>query len=304
MRTVTWSILCACIGFLIGGVACFGSELIISEIAWAGSAASSADEWIELQNQGEDSVALAGWTLSYGDVLIPLGEIGEDALDVRVSTLEAGAFFILERTDDTSISDIVADVIYTGTLSNSGVRIELRDPEGNIVDSVEVTESGWCAGSASDGDLPYCTMERTSDGGWASNNGIIRNGLDVEGNPLNGTPGQPNSAQVLAQWAPLIECTFPSDVGDILSGMETVTWEASDPNGEDSALSIAILLSDNDGEDWTLLIENLANTGSFSWDTSMVPSGTDYRLLFRAADSEGYVGESISPSFEILGSGG
>jgi hypothetical protein len=35
----------------------------------------------------------------------------------------------------------------------------------------------------------------------------------------------------------------------------------------------------------------------------MVPSGTDYRLLFRAADIEGYVGESISPSFEILESG-
>lgn len=301
MRTGTWCIVCVCAGILVGGVVCFGSGLIISEIAWAGTAGSGTDEWIELQNAGEEIVNLAGWALAYGDVLIPLGETGEDALEVRVSTLEAGAFLVLERTDDTAISDIVAGIIYKGSLANSGVNMELRDPAGNVVDSVVATELGWCAGSASDGDLPYCTMERTSGGGWVTNNGIIRNGLDCDGNPLNGTPGQANSAEILAQWAPVVALTSPLEAGGILSGIVMVTWEASDPDGPDSALSIDILISDDEGETWSVLIENLANVGSFSWDVSAHSSGTAYKLLLRASDAEGYQGESVSVSFEIVG---
>ena len=38
--------------------------VILSEIAWAGSAASTADEWIELANIGEAPAILGGWQLT------------------------------------------------------------------------------------------------------------------------------------------------------------------------------------------------------------------------------------------------
>jgi hypothetical protein len=167
-------------GLLLGGLACFGSGLIISEVAWAGTAASSTDEWIELQNLGEVALDLIGWQLAFGDVLILLGESGEDTLEVRTTVLEPGAFLILERTNDDTISDITADILYKGTLSNSGIPIELRNPEGVVVDSVLLEETGWPGGGAVDGEPPYCTMERTSLGEWTSNNGIVRNGLDAD----------------------------------------------------------------------------------------------------------------------------
>ena len=299
MKRVAWSALCMCIGVLVGGLACVGSDLVISEIAWAGTSASPSDEWIELQNLGEVAIDLAGWHLAFGDVLIPLAEASEGTLEVRTAVLGVGEFLILERTDDNPISDMMADVLYTGGLSNSGILIELRNPEGEVIDSVAPLETGWAAGSAGGGDPPYCTMERTSLGGWVSNNGIIRNGADAEGNVLNGTPGQPNSVEVLAQWAPLVELTFPNEAGSILSGTELISWVANDPNGTDSALSIAIFVSVNEDSDWILVIENIVNTGSFAWDTTAFGSEGEYLLKIRALDLEGYIGEAVSPVFEI-----
>jgi hypothetical protein len=288
-------------GLSIAGLICLGGDLVISEIAWAGTAASSADEWIELQNPGQVAIDLTGWQLVFGDTVVPLGEASEDAVEIRTTVLEPGGFLVLERTDDDSISDIAADVLYKGALSNTGISIELRNPEGAVVDSVILEEAaGWPAGSAGDGEPPYCTMERTNLGEWTTCNGIVRNGLDANGDAINGTPGQPNSADILAQWAPSVQLVFPAEEGSVLSGIEWISWVASDPDGADSALAIAILVSPNEDEGWNVLIDNLANTGSFSWDTAAHPSGDGYRLLIRALDPEGFIGEVASPAFEIL----
>ncbi|MBE0635126.1 lamin tail domain-containing protein, partial [Candidatus Bipolaricaulota bacterium] len=288
------------VALLMVGLAALADDFIISEVAWAGTAASSADEWIELHNQSEFAIDLVGWQLVYGEVLIPLGGVAEGTLEVRTTVLAPGAFLVLERTDDDSISDITADLIYKGTLSNAGMLIELRNPQGEVVDSAVMTgESEWPAGSAIDGDPAYCTMERTSSGDWASNNGIVCNGLDAEGTLLNATPGQMNSSEVLAQWAPTVEIVFPSEEGTILSGIELIAWTAIDPNGEEPALAISVFISQGDENEWILLIENLANTGSFSWDTTEYASGDTYRLLVRAADPEGYFDEAPSVVFEI-----
>ena len=284
---------------LLSGVAVLANDFIISEVAWAGTAASYTDEWIELRNGGDETVDLQGWQLVFGDTVIPLGELGEGTAEIRTTVLAPGSFLVLERTNDDSISDITADLIYKGSLSNDGVLIELRNLEGEVIDSVAPLETGWPAGSASDGDPAYCTMERTSLGEWTTNNGIIRNGVDANGNPVNGTPGQPNSVEILAQWAPVVEISFPSEEGSILSGTEWITWTATGPNGTDSALAISIFISQGDEAEWALLIEKLANMGSFSWDTTGTDSGEDYRLLLRAEDAEGYVGEAVSGVFEI-----
>jgi len=300
MKTVTW-VTWFCAVLMVGGIGCLGSDLVISEIAWAGTAANSADEWIELQNTGDTPIDLTGWHLALGDRLILLGEAGEDTLEVRTTTLAPGQLLILERSDDSTISDITADVLYQGTLTNGGMLIELRDPAGAVIDSVIPEEEvGWLAGSASDGEPAYCTMERTANGEWVTNNGIIVNGLDADGNPLNGTPGQMNSAAVLAQWAPAVDLTFPTEAGAILAGTELVLWVASDPNTTDASLSMAVLLSANEGADWVVLIEGLTNAGSYSWDTSAHPAGDKYQLQVRATDVEGYVGQDVSPVFTLV----
>ncbi|MCI0610803.1 MAG: lamin tail domain-containing protein, partial [Anaerolineae bacterium] len=76
-------------------------SVIINEVAWAGTtAALTSDEWIELYNPGASPVNLAGWVLKSPDGTPTIALTG---------TIPADGFFLLERTDDTTVSDIAAD---------------------------------------------------------------------------------------------------------------------------------------------------------------------------------------------------
>ncbi len=177
-------------------------SVIISEVAWSGTAASPYDEWIELYNPSPTDIDLTGWVLVADDGIpnIPLQGV-----------IRAGGFFLLERSDDNTIQDIPADQIYTGDLNNSGEFLHLKAPDGSDVDTANANQGDWPAGSAT----PYYeSMERRdlvpdSPTAWVSNDRIHRNGLDADGNPINGTPKQFNS-----QWPPTptpTETPIPTD---------------------------------------------------------------------------------------------
>lgn len=176
-------------------------QIAINEIAWSGTPASSTDEWIELRNNTSRDIDLKGWTLSWGDgeIVINLGEVKEDTKEVRTSVIPARGFYLLERTDDETVSDIRADLIYTGALRNNGEILVLKDPNGNVVDKANGNGGEWPAGSDAQGQVPRASMERTdptasdSDGIWASNDGVIRTGKDKNGTLINGTPRAENS---------------------------------------------------------------------------------------------------------------
>ena len=89
-----------------------------------GTTNSANDEWVELYNDGEN-VSLDGWTLSDG-VNLSIALSG---------TIAAGAYAVLERTDDDSAPG-TAFLLYTGTLSNSGSTLTLTDSVGRVVDRV------------------------------------------------------------------------------------------------------------------------------------------------------------------------
>lgn len=157
-------------------------EILINEIAWMGTRASSNDEWIELYNPNSEPVNLTGWTLS--------GSINLDfsIKETATPTIDALGYFLLERTDDTSVSDIKADYIYTGALNDEGGLIELKDSSGNLVDKADFS-SGWPAGDKEN----RISMERADKNTWETNNFFVSNGLDAEGHSILGTPRAKNS---------------------------------------------------------------------------------------------------------------
>jgi len=176
-------------------------QLAINEVAWAGTAANARDEWIELVNNTSRDVDLSGWVLRWEDVEIALGEVAGNTQEARRTVIPARGFFLLERTDDTTVGEVEADLIYTGGLANAGEQLELVDPSGAVVDSANAdAEDGWHAGAAGDEEVPFASMERVNPRGpdaatnWAANDGSVRNGLDADGGPLNGTPKSRNSA--------------------------------------------------------------------------------------------------------------
>jgi len=292
----------------LAGIGTMG-QVVIGEIAWAGTAASAQDEWIELRNVSDSEVDLTGWALQIGDGTIPLGEVAGATLEVRRASIEPGGFFLLERTDDTTVSDVEADLIYKGGLSNGGEDVLLIDAEEEVVDQVLAAEEGWPGGAGSDGVPSYASMERfdaaSGDADWGTNPGEeFANGLDADGNPLNGTPRQENGTVRLAAVVPRVDVLAPAE--GTVSGRVVVEWAAVDPDGDDAALPVSVILSQNEttsaeapGE---TLVENLANTGSFVWDTTTFADGT-YYVFVLVRDADGYATTSRSGAIDVVNGG-
>jgi hypothetical protein len=159
--------------------------VLINEVAWAGTAASSNHEWIELHNPSQQDVPLAGWTLTDG---------GDVAIAFTQQIIAAGGYLLLERTSDNSVSDIAADLIYTGALNDAGETLSLRDAYGNLIDTANAAGGPWPAG----GGALRASMERLGTGpdvpgNWHSNSGLAQAGLDANGQPLRGTARAENS---------------------------------------------------------------------------------------------------------------
>jgi len=164
-------------------------SVVINEIAWMGtSATNSSNEWIELYNNTASTIDITGWRL------VSAG--GSPNIIFSTSSIAANSFYLLERIDDQTISDILADQIYTGALANDGEKLELRNANNTLIDLIDCS-GGWFAGTTT---LRYISMERidssvsgTDSTNWTDNNQITKNSLDIDGNPIYGTPKAENS---------------------------------------------------------------------------------------------------------------
>lgn len=178
----------ALLGIQIWSVAADQSaSLVINEIAYRGTSASTADEWIELYNTSSDSIDLTGWQFLINSTPIALS-----------GTVAPYGFFLLERSDDLTISDISADKIFSTSLSDSGSVLQIKNPTGQIVDQV----SQWYVDLANPppGFSPRSSMERISPlvGGdvpqnWRINDQETMNGQSASGGLIFGTPARQNS---------------------------------------------------------------------------------------------------------------
>lgn len=208
-----------CIGIFIGHAingttAQAQSNVRINEVGWSGTEASSNDEWIELYNPTGNPVSLAGWTIESAD--------GGPSTIVLTGTIQAGGYYLLERTDDTTISNIPADKIYTGSLANGGETLTLEDNDTVVVDEL-LFATGWPAGTSSP---ERASMEWSS--GWQTSIGGS-GALDANGDPVIGTPRLPNSAGVPTA-TPTPSPTGPTPTP--LPPTETPTPEPTVPPGQ------------------------------------------------------------------------
>lgn len=133
------------------------AAIFVSEIAWMGTTNSASDEWLELYNPGIADISLDGWILE--------GEDGTPAVALS-GNIDADGYVLLERTDDESMPDVPADLIYTGALGNNGEVLLLKDANGSIVDEVNAV-GGWPAGDNTTKE----TMQRLDSGGWVTGAG-------------------------------------------------------------------------------------------------------------------------------------
>lgn len=166
--------------------------VVINEVAWMGTQSNWRHEWIELHNPGHVTVTVNGWRL-----------ITHDGMNIELTgEIAPRSHYLVMHSDDT-ISDIPADVVSSfaqgNHLRNTGETITLTNNLGEPVDTANADGGGWPAGNND----PKATMERidptlpdTPDN-WATNDGVTRNGLDADGNAIQGTPKAQNSVYVI-----------------------------------------------------------------------------------------------------------
>ncbi len=148
------------------------SQVKFSELAWMGTQTSTYDEWIELYNDSESDIDLTNWVIEAED--------GTPYIQLS-GIIKAHGYFLLERTDDTSVPDISADLIYTGALENTGERLYIKSPDGTVSDFVD----NWYAGDST----TRATMARkdfslpgTDSNAWITSVSVYSAGI---GTPTN-----------------------------------------------------------------------------------------------------------------------
>lgn len=183
-------------------------DVCINEIAWMGTEASASDEWIELCNATEQSIDLTKYTLIAAD--------GNPEIMLS-GTISAHSYFLLERTDDQTVLDCEADLIYTGSLGNTGECLLLKDSNEVIIDRVNCSQ-GWFAGD-NEGKI---SMERISPFvagsdslNWNNNNGMTINGKDADTTAIKGTPGKQNSVYQSLSSLPSASSPVPEQINTL-----------------------------------------------------------------------------------------
>ncbi len=157
------------------------AQVVISEVRWAGSDISSADEWLRIscyygegieEIEGEEGIEdkcpvdISGWKL-----LSRKGS-GEDAVIVEFpeGTIIGNTFLISNYQADRSALDEEPDLVTTSvSLPNSKLFLQLIDGSGSVIDSVDDGVGAPFAG----GKNPYLSMVRidlgepgTEKGNW------------------------------------------------------------------------------------------------------------------------------------------
>ncbi len=173
-------------------------SVLINEVGWAGTLASSSDEWIELYNTTGAPIDLSGWHLTAADGSPNIALSG---------TIPAGGYFVLGRASGGTATppgctvfnpaDVSIQQTFSGVLSNDNEILYLKDSFNTVVDSANSDGGAWPAGLASP---YYASMERRGKvldhpTAWVTYAGpTTSTPRDCNGNRVRGTPGRSNWA--------------------------------------------------------------------------------------------------------------
>ncbi|HVN14282.1 MAG TPA: lamin tail domain-containing protein [Anaerolineales bacterium] len=169
--------------------------LLINEVGWMGTKASSSDEWVELYNPSACSVDLTDWILRGINLYYTTGNFEVTLTGV----IPAGGYFVLMATNSVFQnlpSGTVTQVNSSLNLPDHYQALQLVSSANTQVDTANYSGSySWPAGSST-----YRTsMERNhqledgSSGAWVTYGGSSTTKVrDHNGNYVLGTPGQQN----------------------------------------------------------------------------------------------------------------
>jgi endonuclease YncB( thermonuclease family) len=272
----------------------------ISEVNWAGSDLSSADEWLELAavpvltgSVMTHSLSLYGWTLTQakdgGETVLAHFGLGH--------VIASGGFLIVSnyaaaqsrlRREPHFISNALS-------LPNTKLLLRLRNASGAVVDEVDDGIGAPFAGASPSGGGTKASMERvnllgvgTDKTNWMT--ASTMRGLDTSAN-LRGTPGYANGTVEPPDITP------PPPVNGLRafshSGSVIALWDK--PIADDIAQQRIRLLSKSGSE---LYVRSLPGSATGVLVSSM--TGAVYSLEHYSVDESGNISDGILISLQPL----
>lgn len=175
-------------------------DIVINEIAWAGQNSLPNAEYIELYNNTDQPIELfpkdeydKWWKFKIGNSDMAINKIIN-------TTIPAHGYYLMESPDDRTAYEMDADVIYFGNINDNGEDLQLINSDGQIVDEVNTTSTGWYAGS----NVDYASMARVnshvasnSSTNWQTSPGIRLVG--GRAGSVNGSPKEYNFGPIVLE---------------------------------------------------------------------------------------------------------
>jgi hypothetical protein len=255
-------------------------QIVIGEVAWAGSTLSTADEWIELWNISDAPVSVGNWYLR------GMGENGRLIILPTDAVIPAqGVYLIANYNANEAKSNLAIQaqvVTTTVSLSNSALRIDLLDSSDNLVDSAG-TGGAPPAGSSGTVKISMIRSDTSLTGTMATAWSDQSTGANLKpGSADLGTPGVCDGCSIIQ---PLTEpppdpepVTATSITAEDPPSQPTTTTESLTPISEQNPTST---MNPFDGESLQILT---ASSSGIATDTGTATS-TDVSFTAEAASS-------------------
>ena len=217
-------------------------SVIINEVMWGGSSASSSDEWIELRNLTSRDIDLNGWSIDNASDNVPV-TIGLDKCST--TTIPADGYYLISNfsaSDTNSRLNIVPQCVVPGIDLNDDYskngQLILRDNFGIDIDSTPSTSTSayWPAGTSTS---PQASMSRNSldpfpgDSTTSWYTSTKQRGWDLGATDL-GTPGSPNMVPVVLSSkvsATSIKLVFDTTLLDDQTVLNLSNYRLQSPTG-------------------------------------------------------------------------
>ncbi|MDD5342481.1 MAG: lamin tail domain-containing protein [Patescibacteria group bacterium] len=236
-------------------------QVVINELMWMGSSASSSDEWLELKNLTDQPIDLSNWYLTKKSA-------GAEVLMLTLpagSALEANGFFLISNFSDESASSVLnipPDLVDTAiSLVNTSLQIKLYSANQTLIDTADDGSGQPLAGEYASG-TTWKSMERNWD--WAD--GTLETSWHTAEISYNfdlgaiefGTPRWPNTDP---NYPPIAEAGDNQTV----KTNETVYFDGSDSTDPDAdPLSYHWAFGDDVEADGITPTHAYAQTGEFT----------------------------------------
>ncbi len=177
---------------LVAPLAAQPNRVVISELMWSGSTASTADEWVELYNPSDSTVDLAGWTLTYRS-----GAEDKVMFVLDAGVVPAGQTFLIANYAANHKNSLLAvdpqRVDAAVSLPNTKLLLQLYDGDpqagGQLIDVADDGRGAPFAGdSASKSSMVRIAFDQPGDQSESWATATEQSGWDAGAREL-GTPG-------------------------------------------------------------------------------------------------------------------